>query len=193
MMGAQASCLRSKLLAGDPKSMTMHLETAHLHLRPFQLADAPLAYPWLTDPEIMRYMPTGQDFTLEQVEARLARYIAHQAQHGYSRWLIMDRATGEAIGDAGLLYIPATGETELGYRLIKPWWGRGLATEAAQAWLQHAFETLRLPEVIAFSHPDNHASVRVMEKLGLRFLRQDQMAGMDVVVYGTRKPASRGP
>jgi ribosomal-protein-alanine N-acetyltransferase len=170
--------------------MTMHLETARLRLRPFQPEDAPLAYAWLTDPEIMRYMPTGQDFTLEQVEARLARYIAHQAQHGYSRWLIFDRASGEAIGDAGLLYLPATGEAELGYRLIKSGWGRGLATEAAQAWLQFAFDRLGLAEVIAFSHPDHHASVRVMEKLGFGFLRHDQMSGMEVVVYGMRKPVS---
>jgi RimJ/RimL family protein N-acetyltransferase len=163
--------------------MTTVLETPRLRFRPFELTDAPVVYPWMTDAEIMRYMPTGQDYTMEQVEARVARYIAHQQQHGYSRWLMFDRTSGEAIGDAGLLYLPATQEIELGYRLIKPWWGRGLATETAVAWLQYAFETLGLTEVIAFSHPDNRASVRVMEKSGFEFLRQDNIAGMNVVVY----------
>jgi RimJ/RimL family protein N-acetyltransferase len=164
----------------------MLLETSRMFLRPIQLADAPVAYNWLTEPEIMRFMPGGPDRSMEQVEARLARYIAHQAQHGYSRWIMVDRASGEAIGDAGLLFMPDTGEIELGYRLLKPWWGRGLATEAAVGWLQVAFRSLALTEVIAFSHPDNHASVAVMRKSGFRFLRKDQIGGMEVVVYVTQ-------
>lgn len=172
--------------------MTAIIETTRLFLRPFQAADAPLAYPWLTDAEIMRYMPTGQDHTLEQVEARVARYITHQERYGYSRWLIYDRTSGEAIGDAGLLTLPETGEIELGYRLVKPRWGQGLATEAAQGWLDYAFGQLGLAELIAFSHPDNSASVRVMQKCGFHFLRQDQVSGMEVVVYGIQKPASAG-
>ena len=95
--------------------MTTVLETPRLLFRPFQLTDAPVAHPWLTDGEIMRFMPTGQDYTMDQVEARITRYITHQQQHGYSRWLMIDRASGEAIGDAGLLYLPATQETELGF------------------------------------------------------------------------------
>ncbi len=91
------------------------------------------------------------------------------------------------IGDAGLLYLPATQEVELGYRLIKPWWGKGLATETAEAWLIYAFNELGMTEVIAFSHPDNRASVRVMEKCNFEFLRQDNIAGMGVVVYVRRK------
>ena len=74
--------------------MTLQLETPQVSLRPFVPEDAPLAFPWLTDAEIMRYMPTGQDFTLAQVEARIARYIAHQEQHGYSRWLAIERSSG---------------------------------------------------------------------------------------------------
>lgn len=172
--------------------MTMLLETAQLYLRPFVPADAPLAMPWLTDAEIMRYMPTGQDFTLEQVAARVARYIAHQEKHGYSRWLAFDRTTDQPIGDAGLLYLPATQEIELGYRVIKSHWGRGLATEMAAAWLDQAFGPLGLTAVIAFSHPDNIGSIRVMEKSGFSFLRYDQMAGMDVVVYQIQKLVPTG-
>jgi RimJ/RimL family protein N-acetyltransferase len=123
---------------------------------------------------------------MEQVEARVARYMAHQEKYGYSRWLMFDRATDEAIGDAGLLYLPASQETELGYRLIKARWGQGLSTEAAARWLHYALDELHLPEVIAFSHPDNRASVRVMEKCGFTFLRQDTIANMGVVVYGAR-------
>lgn len=169
--------------------MTLQLETPQLSLRPFVPEDAPLALPWLTDAEIMRYMPTGQDFTLAQVEARLARYIAHQEQHGYSRWLAVERSSGLPVGDAGLLYLPATQEIELGYRVIQSHWGRGLATEMAAAWVAQAFGPLGLTDLIAFSHPDNLASIRVMEKTGFHFLRHDQIAGMGVVVYQLQKLA----
>jgi RimJ/RimL family protein N-acetyltransferase len=163
--------------------MTLQFETARLRLRPFVLADTLLAYPWLTDAEIMRYMPTGQDHTLEQVTARVARYIAHQEQYGYSRWLIYDRATDEPIGDAGLLALPGTNEVELGYRVIKSRWGQGIASEAATGWLDYARQHVGLTELVAFSHPDNGASIRVMEKCGFHFLRLDTVAGMGVKVY----------
>lgn len=172
--------------------MTTKLKTTHLILRPFQATDVAVAAHWLTDAEIMRFMPTGQDHTQEQVAARLARYITHQDRYGYSRWLIFDRSTGEAIGDAGLLLLPETDEVELGYRLVKSRWGQGLATEAAQAWLEYAFAHLGLTELIAFSHPNNSASVRVMQKCGFHFLRHDQVGGMEVVVYGIKKPAIDG-
>jgi RimJ/RimL family protein N-acetyltransferase len=168
--------------------MTTLFETPRLLFRQLEPSDAAIMYPWLTDADIMRYMPSGQDFNREQVEARINRYITHQQQYGYSRGLMIDRTSGEAIGDAGLLYLPATKEVELGYRLGKPWWGKGLATEAAIGWLDYAFNGLGLPEVIAFSHPDNVASVRVIQKSGFTFLRQDNIAGMDVVVYVMRKP-----
>ena len=168
--------------------MTNVIETPRLLFRPFQPSDAAIVFPWMTDTEIMQYMPTGQDYTMDQVEARVGRYIAHQEKYGYSRWLMFDRASGEAIGDAGLLYLPATNEVELGYRLVKPWWGKGLATETAQAWLHYAFNELGMTEVIAFSNPANVASVRVMEKCNFEFLRDDTIAGMGVVVYVTRKP-----
>lgn len=167
--------------------MPNQLETPQLYLRPFVPEDAALAFPWLTDATIMRYMPTGQDFTREQVEARITRYIAHQQQHGYSRWLAIERSSGLPVGDAGLLYLPATQEVELGYRVIQSHWGRGLATEMANAWLAQAFGSLGLTEVIAFSHPDNLGSIRVMEKSGFHFLRHDQMASMAVVVYQIQK------
>lgn len=172
--------------------MTSPLETPQLFLRPFVPEDAALAFPWLTDAEIMRYMPTGQDFTLAQVEARIARYIAHQGQHGYSRWLAVERSSGLPVGDAGLLYLPATQEVELGYRVIQSHWGRGLATEMAAAWLAQAFGPLDLTEVIAFSHPENLGSIRVMEKSGFHFLRHEQIAGMGVVVYHIQKLAATG-
>lgn len=90
-----------------------------------------------------------------------------QQEHGFSRWLI-DRVANEPIGDAGLLLMPDGKEVELGYRFAKPWWGQGRATEVAAAWVDHAFGPLNLPASAAFAEPENHASIRVMQKIGMR-------------------------
>lgn len=166
--------------------MTTLLETARLRFRPFETTDAATVAPWMMDAEVQHFLPNGHDQTMAQVEARVARYMANQAQHGYSRQIMFDRTTGEAVGDSGLLFLPDTQETELGYRLLKSHWGQGLATEAAHRWLDYAFGELGLPEVIAFAHPDNIGSIRVMQKCGFTFLREDTVSGMGVVVYVTR-------
>lgn len=174
--------------------MSATIETPRMILRPFQAADAPVLYTWVSDPEVMRFMPTatGRDHSLEQTSARVARYMSYQERYGFSRWLIFDRESGEAIGDAGLLMMNGTDEIELGYRFAKPWWGQGRATEVAAAWLDYAFNTLNIPAIIAFAEPENRASIHVMEKLGMQFLRMDAISGKMEVVYGIQRPTATG-
>lgn len=91
-------------------------------------------------------------------------YRRHQDEHGFACWAVMDRGTGELIGDAGL---EVTGHgVELGYTLSRRWWGRGLATEAASLCREAAFGPLGMPQVVALVDADNPASARVLEKLG---------------------------
>ncbi len=168
--------------------MTTMLTTPRMTLRPFQPTDAPVLFTWVSDPEVMRFMPTGHDDALEQTMARMQRYMTYQEQYGFSRWLIFDRATQTPIGDAGLLYMAEGDEIELGYRLAKPWWGQGRATEVAAAWLDYAFGPLNLPAIVAFAEPANRASLRVMEKLGMQFLRQATLFGKVELIYGIQRP-----
>jgi RimJ/RimL family protein N-acetyltransferase len=140
------------------------IETARLILKPFRGEDTGPAFSWFGDPEVMRFMPAGPDASPEQTAGRIDTYIAHQDRHGFSKWIILDRETRTPIGDAGLMVLPGSDDIELGYRLTKSCWGRGLATEAASAWLSHAFDRLGLSTVIAFAHRDHRASLRVMEK-----------------------------
>ena len=73
------------------------------------------------------------------------------------------------IGWSGLSYLEDTGEVEIGYGLAKPYWGRGLASEAAAATIKYGFEQLGLPRIVAIASPDNITSRRVLEKLGMKF------------------------
>lgn len=180
--------------------MTPTLTTPRMTLRPFELTDAPALFTWVSDPEVMRFMPipTGLDHSLEQTVARVQRYMSYQEQYGFSRWLIFDRATNLPIGDAGLLYMAESSEIELGYRFAKPWWGQGRATEVAAAWLDYAFGPLNLSAIVAFAEAENRASLRVMEKLGMQFLREHELFGKMELVYGIQRPpqgeqAARSP
>jgi RimJ/RimL family protein N-acetyltransferase len=159
------------------------METARLILRPFEEADVEGAFEWFGDAIVMRFTPSGPDKSVEQTKVRLESYRAHQATHGFSKWVIVDRSSSRPIGDSGLLVLEEYGWTDLGFRLSRPHWGKGFATEAAAAWVRAAFEEHRLRGLGAFAHPDNIASLHVLAKLGFRRMRQGTVMGMESIVY----------
>lgn len=167
--------------------MSFAIKTNHLLLRSYAPTDAAAAFAWFGDPEVMRFVPYGPDASAASTLARVRGYIDHERRAGYAKGAIVDRESGSLIGDAGLMTLPATKETVLGFRLMREYWGRGLATEAAAAWLYCGFSHLHLEQIIAFSHRDSAASLRVLEKINVRFLREDTLFGMDVIVYVANK------
>lgn len=82
----------------------------------------------------------------------------------------------EFIGWSGLAYLPEFDAIDLGYRFLPEYWGKGLATEASLAILDYGFNTLNIETIIAIAMPENRASTRVMEKVGMRF---DKLAPYD--------------
>jgi len=137
-----------------------------LRLRPFGPGDAAIIHTIYSDPVVMRYVATGPMSDLAVTERLIDDYNAHQQRHGFSFWAVLERSSGQLIGDAGLYRTPA-GEVELGYTLGAAWWGRGYATEAASRWLSVAFDELDINEVVALAEPANVASLHVLTKLGL--------------------------
>jgi len=162
--------------------LTNGIATERIILQPFAPDAFEAAYTWFGDPYVMRYTPTGPDRSREQTRRRLAEYAEHQALYGFSKWAIA-LPGGDLIGDAGLLHTKDSGEIELGFRLMRNQWGRGYATEVATAWVEAAREQFSLPRVMAFAHPDNGASLRILEKVGFRYSRYGVMLGMQAVVY----------
>jgi RimJ/RimL family protein N-acetyltransferase len=159
------------------------IETNRLIIRPFEASDAEAAFGWLGDPVVMRFTPTGPDKSIEETKTRLVAFMDHQHMHGFSKWLVLDRNSGVAIGDSGLLVLKDYGWIDLGFRFAKQYWGRGLATEAASAWVRAAFEEFGLKRLGAFVHPENVDSIRVLEKVGFREERRETVMGMDSIVF----------
>ena len=171
------------------------LEPPRTWSRPFKITDAKAAFRWLGDPDVMRYVLVGGDRTVDDTRARVRHYMEHQKRYGFSRWIVFEKETGEAIGDAGFFHMQDLTRVELGYFLARNRWGRGLATEIAAAWLKAGFEKLGFQRVFALSHPDNSPSLRVMQKVGFSFLHTEVLYGMAVPIYvveaGSRKTTSK--
>lgn len=163
------------------------IDTERLSLRPFRPDDGDAAHAWFGDPFVMRYTPTGPDPFPEATRARLETYRAHQRRHGFSKWIVIERASSRPIGDAGLMVLDDPGWIDLGFRLAQPFWGRGFATEVARAWVAAAFETLDLAELGAFAHPENAASLRVLAKLGFHARGRRVVLGMPALCFALNR------
>jgi ribosomal-protein-alanine N-acetyltransferase len=110
-------------------------------------------------------------------------------------WKLLEPDTSQMIGFCGLQPLANTPDIEIGWWLAPSHWGCGLATEAARAFLRDGFERVGLQRIVAVAHPDNRASRRVMEKLGMQYQRDAQHKGIGVVLYAihaSKTPISSG-
>jgi len=145
--------------------------TSRLLLRPVRPSDAEAFFAFTGDPVAMRY--THCHASLRECQRRLAGFEWQRRRSGYAPWAVVTKADGRLVGWGGVYVDPFdTGwGPELGYSFHPSAWGRGYATELAQACLGWADTALELPEVTAFAHPNNAASRRVLEKAGFRAVR----------------------
>jgi ribosomal-protein-alanine N-acetyltransferase len=124
------------------------------------------------------------------VEAAITRSLDHWDRRGYGVWVLGDLATEAFVGHCGLRYLDEIQDTEILYALTRSYWGRGLATEAAGAALRFGFDRAGLDRIIALAVPENTASLRVMDKVGMRYERDAFVFGMDLVQYAVSRGSS---
>ncbi len=144
----------------------MQMETARLILRYPSLADVPALFAFLGDAAAMRY--THAEASLRACRRRIAVHERRRRHDGVAPWTIVSKEEDRIIGWGGLYddpFDPGWG-TEIGYFFHPASWGRGYASELVAACTEIADEVLHLPDLIAFAHPENVGSRRVMEKSG---------------------------
>ena len=150
--------------------MKVILETDRLLLREYVEEDADAFFKLNSDPEVLRFVPDKRLLNVEQARQILVDHpIADYQKYGFGRGACILKSTGEQIGFAGLKYLEELGEVYVAFRLMRTHWGVGLATEAALAAVRFGFADLDLKRIIGLVMPDNIASVRVLEKTGLRY------------------------
>jgi [ribosomal protein S5]-alanine N-acetyltransferase len=165
------------------------LETSRLILRAFEPEDVPVLHRIMNGPDVLRYFPPGGPPSYERVERGVTRFLQHWQTRGYGLWAVVEHASGALIGRSGLAFVEELQAVEIDFLFGNLYWGKGYASEAGRAVLdwglaQHVFERL-----IGIVHPENTASRRVLEKLGLACQERREMWGMECLIYVLDSPA----
>lgn len=174
----------------------MFLETKRLTLREFTKEDLDAFTRLIADPEVMRYSVRGPMKDREQVKEYLQkRILDHYAKWGFGLYAVISKENGFLIGFVGLTTLVVDGEEkiELGYRLHKAYWGKGLATEASIEVCHYAFDELGLKELISIIDPENKRSYRVAHKLGMHLAKKTTCQNISVDIYTLKNEVTFRP
>jgi RimJ/RimL family protein N-acetyltransferase len=135
------------------------------------------------DPEVMRFINGGVPLGAGDSWKLIAMQLGHWQMRGYGPWAVEHKASSTMIGSLGFWFPEGWPGIEVGWRLHRAFWGLGLATEGAEAAVRYGFDALQFPALVSVIHPGNHASIRVAEKLGMRFDHLWRTSGQDVKVF----------
>lgn len=163
--------------------MKIFIETQRLILREILPTDLEGMFELDSDKEVHKYLGNNpvihKEQTIKTIDFIKQQYVAH----GIGRWAIIDKKTKDFIGWAGLKFVTDLTNNhvnyyDLGYRLIKRYWGQGIATEAATALLDYAFQELGTDEVYAMADCENAGSNKILEKIGFIFMESFDLDGI---------------
>jgi RimJ/RimL family protein N-acetyltransferase len=159
-----AGSKRSRIIAPD-----LEINTERLILRRWKPGDRDPFARLNADPMVMQHFV--HPLTSDETDAMVDRIHRHFEKHGFGLWAVEVPGQASFIGFVGLsvpgFEAPFMPAVEIGWRLDRPYWGYGYATEAARAALEDGFERVGLQEVVSFTAPANVRSTRVMERLGM--------------------------
>lgn len=152
--------------------MNFYIETDRFILREFRETDVDDLFEMDSDPEVHAYLGNNPVKSKETIEEVIANVRQQYKDHGIGRWMIEDKETGEGVGWSGLKFetnsIDQSKYYDLGYRLKRKHWGKGIATETSEAAIEFGFDNLHLKQISAAAHKDNGASNHILKNLGFR-------------------------
>lgn len=147
------------------------LETERLCLRTLEAEDAAFYLELVNDPAFLQNIGDKGVRTPEDAHAALLKGpVAMQRERGHSLYMVTRKEDGAEMGMCGLIKRDSLPGVDIGYAYLPRFWGQGYALEAGAAVKAYARDVLRLPELMAITNPDNVGSIRLLEKLGLRFI-----------------------
>jgi ribosomal-protein-alanine N-acetyltransferase len=165
--------------------MNRIIETDRIFLRPFSIKDIDLFSKICANPNVMRYIGDGQPVGLDIIAKKIPEWIALYEKQKYGLMALVLKETNEFIGFCGFMHQIVDGDEyiELGYRLDEAYWGKGIATEAATAARDYAFNVLEISLLISIIHHHNDASKRVAKKVGMKLMKQTNFRNVLVDVF----------
>jgi [ribosomal protein S5]-alanine N-acetyltransferase len=162
------------------------LETQRLYLREINPEDAEHAYLLNLDPEVVQYTGDVAFSSVEEARTFLQKYD-HYKKYGFGRWAVILKTNEEFLGWCGLKYTEEQNEHDVGFRFFKKHWNQGYATESAKACLDLGFCKFNMGTIVGRAMKKNVASIKVLQKIGLNYLKDFDFDGQEGVVYDLSK------
>jgi RimJ/RimL family protein N-acetyltransferase len=156
--------------------MKFHIETERLILRDLRLTDLEGMFALDSDPEVHTYLGNKPVKTIDESKKILESVLTQYKERGIGRFAVIEKSSGDFVGWSGLRLnteYNMNGYTkyyDVGYRLIKQYWGKGYATESGKASIEYAFNIMKLPEIFATTELGNQASHNALLKIGLHYV-----------------------
>ncbi len=162
--------------------MKIFVETDRLILREILSSDDQGMFELDSDPEVHKYVGQNPAKSIEECRKTIEYVREQYISNGIGRWAVVEKASNNFIGWSGLKILTETVNKhtnfyDLGYRFSKKYWGKGFATESAQASLEYGIEKLKLKEIFAMTDPQNLASRKVLEKIGMKYIETFEYDG----------------
>ncbi|WP_392532618.1 GNAT family N-acetyltransferase [Nostoc sp. C117] len=178
--------------------MTTLLESDRLIIRNWiPERDAEQAFAIYSDPEVTYFLGNGSRVTsIESQRQRLIENIerSRRRNNGTGSWAIVEKETTTIVGTILLKQLPdkdglPTEDYEVGWHLRRAYWGKGYATEAARIILNYGFSVLNLPVIYAVVKAENHASIRVTQRLEMKRVgRTNKYYGIELLLFQQDAP-----
>lgn len=147
------------------------LETKRLYLRELNTNDSENFYKLNLNPNVIKYTGNSAFADIDEANEFLDNYQDYKL-NSYGRWAVINKENNEFLGWCGLKYDNNLNETDIGFRFFEDKWGNGYATESAKACINYGFEKLNLKTIIGRAMQENIASIKVLEKIGMQFVRE---------------------
>lgn len=167
------------------------LETVKLTMRRLVLDDLDSLFALYCDPDVRKYIPDAPRNYKETREELEWHMNGNPKRPELGLWATVHKETSKFIGRCGLLpwTIDGRDEVEVAFLISKAYWGQGLGTEAAQAILEYGFEKLNLSRLVCLIDKDNSASIRVAERIGMKFEKEGKDEMGPFLLYSRIKPS----
>ena len=162
--------------------MNTILETDRLLLREFEVSDAKNFYKLNLNPNVIKYTGNKAFKDINEAKNFLENYSDYQ-RDGFGRWAVINKSDHEFLGWSGLKYDEKLNETDIGFRFFEHYWNLGFATESAKACIDYGFEKFNLKTIVGRAMKENSASIKVLEKIGLQYVRDFDFNDQKGVIY----------
>jgi RimJ/RimL family protein N-acetyltransferase len=173
----------------------MLFETKRLKIRRFTIEDAAAVLEFGSNEEVIKLTGDKTISSVEEAENIIKNvWLPEYDTYGYARMAVIYKKDKKLIGFAGLKFEKEWNVTDIGYRFLPKYWGKGIATEASLPFIFYGFNVLKLPKIVGVAFTENIASCKVLENLGLQLKKQGNLFddGIDCKWYELEREEYQG-